>query len=79
MKTRADDTKIIVFCAKLGKEWDWAVVVANGFSGGIITLWRKHIERVTSVTVSRKAFHLVISYNNNVDWVLYIIYNATQI
>lgn len=79
VETRANEARLRRFCGKLGKDWKWAAMVANGYSGSIITFWKRHIGCVTPVAISRYALHLVISDNNDADWVFAVIYNDTWI
>lgn len=39
VETRADSGRVDRFCRKLPKHWEWAAILADGFSGGIIVLW----------------------------------------
>lgn len=54
-------------------------MVATSYSGGIITLWKRHISCVTPVAISRKALHLVISDFNNASWVISTICNNSRV
>lgn len=79
VETRADEVRLRRFCAKLGKEWEWAAVAANGYSGGIIVLWKRQVGCVTPMAISRFALHLVISDNSNSDWFVSVIYNDSRV
>lgn len=62
-------------CDKINHCWHWAAIPSNGFSGGIIMLWKRDLGRVTPVVVSRFALHLVISSNEE-TLILTTIYNS---
>lgn len=38
VETRANDERLERFCSKLKPKWNWAAIVAEGYSGGIITI-----------------------------------------
>lgn len=78
VETRANVDRADHFCSKISRNWEWATLLAEGFSGGIIVLWAKALGQVTLIAVSRRAFHLVISLNNSSNWVLSVIYNSNR-
>lgn len=61
------------FCSKITHLWDWAAILAEGMSGGIIVLWRKDIGRVTPLAVTRKALYLIISSNPSSNHIVSVI------
>lgn len=79
VETRANADRTYRFCSKISKNWEWAAILADGFSGGIIVLWDKFLGYVTPIAVSRRDLHLVISTNNSFNWVLSVIYNSTRL
>ncbi|XP_039146767.1 uncharacterized protein LOC120284004 [Dioscorea cayenensis subsp. rotundata] len=70
VETRANADRTYRFCSKISKNWEWAAILADGFSGGIIVLWDKFLGYVTPIAVSRRDLHLVISTNNSFNWVI---------
>lgn len=79
VETRPDDVCLRCFCMKLGKDLNLVAIVASGVFSGIITIWISHLGCVTLIIVSHRALHMVISYNNNVEWMFLFIYNATRV
>lgn len=79
VETRADSVRLEKFCNRLGRAWHWAAILLEGYSGGIIIIWKKHIGRVTPMARSRSALHLVITPDNQKSWVLFTIYNSNRI
>lgn len=79
VETRADENRVARFCSKFAKNWNWAAVAAEGYSGGIIVLWQKRIGFVTPLIHSRRALHLIISSSSNVHWLLTVVYNAQRL
>lgn len=61
VETRANSDRVDRFCKKVPKHWEWAAILADGFSGGIFVLWNKAIGMVTPIAVSRRALHIIIS------------------
>lgn len=47
VETREDNGRINNFCSKLGHKWAWAAIVAGGYSGGIIVIWKKQVGKIT--------------------------------
>ncbi|XP_039144058.1 uncharacterized protein LOC120281255 [Dioscorea cayenensis subsp. rotundata] len=79
VETRADNGRLAKFCSKLSKRWAWAAIVAEGYSGGIIVAWQRHIGKVTPLVRSRFVLHLVITNCRNESWIISTIYNSTHI
>lgn len=53
VETRADSSRVDRFCKKLPRHWEWAAILADGFSGGIFVLWNPIIGKVTPLAFSR--------------------------
>ncbi|KAJ0967159.1 hypothetical protein J5N97_024076 [Dioscorea zingiberensis] len=79
VETRTDQNRAINFCNKFSRGWQWATIPAQGFSGGIVTLWKQRVGMVTPIATSRFALHLIISSKNPKQWLLSVIYNAQNI
>ncbi|KAJ0967480.1 hypothetical protein J5N97_024397 [Dioscorea zingiberensis] len=79
VETRADTQRTRNFCKKFKKQWDWAATPARGYSGGIIILWKKDIEKVTPICFSRHVIHLTISNNPFKPWIISIVYNGQSL
>ncbi|XP_039123479.1 uncharacterized protein LOC120260105 [Dioscorea cayenensis subsp. rotundata] len=79
VETRADSDRLDRFCRKIPKTWDWAAVLANGFSGGIIVMWHKSIGRVSPIAVSRRALHIIITDNSSNAFLISVVYNSYRI
>lgn len=58
---------------------DWAAILAEGFSGGIITLWNRNIGYVTPIAASRRALDLIISPDNVTHYIVFVIYNSNSL
>ncbi|XP_039138822.1 uncharacterized protein LOC120276159 [Dioscorea cayenensis subsp. rotundata] len=78
VETKANEDRVYRFCQKLPADWDWAAILADGFSGGIIVAWNKIIGTVSPVVSSRRALHLVISNNVYSNCLISVIYNASN-
>lgn len=78
VETRANEDRFIRFCRKVPKCWDCAAFLSDGFSGGIIVLWHKSIGTVTPVAVSRRALHIVISFDSSKTFLISMVYNSTR-
>lgn len=76
VETRADEPRVLHFCRKFNRSWEWVAVPAIGMSRGIIVLWKETIGWVSPVAVTKACLHLVISPTPNDSWVLSIIYNG---
>lgn len=50
--------------------------IADGYSGGIITLWRKGTCPVTPIVKSKHILHLVLSTPSLDTWIISVIYNS---
>lgn len=61
VETRANDNRLQRFCSKLKSQWKWAAILAEGYFGGIITIWNCKIGYVTPLIRSRFALHLVVT------------------
>ncbi|XP_039138794.1 uncharacterized protein LOC120276131 [Dioscorea cayenensis subsp. rotundata] len=79
VETRADNGRLDKFCCKLSNHWAWAAIVADGYSGGILVFWQKHLGKVTPLVKSRYVLHLVITNSKNESWVLSTVYNSSHI
>ncbi|XP_039136217.1 uncharacterized protein LOC120273617 [Dioscorea cayenensis subsp. rotundata] len=78
VETHANGARVDRFCGKFAKKWNWAALLADGLSGGIFIIWKKHLGLVTPIAVSRRALHLVISPSFNSSWILSVIYNSNK-
>lgn len=78
VETRANEDCVNRFCAKLPNAWDWASILVDGYSGGIVVAWNKLIGLVLPTVISRRALHLVISPGFSSNWVISVIYNASH-
>lgn len=76
--TRANDDWLQRFCAKLKSQWKWAAILAEGFFGGIITIWNHKLGYVTPLVRSRFALHLVMTTGLNMNWIILAIYNSNS-
>lgn len=76
VETRADSDRLDLFCSKFSRTWEWASILAEGFSGGIIVIWKKSLGQVTPLAVSRRALHLIISPTPSSNHIISIIYNS---
>lgn len=79
VETRANSARLDSFSAKLDRNWAWAAIEADGYSGGIIVTWQRDIGMVTPIVKSRYALHLVITNSKNESWILSTIYNPSRI
>lgn len=79
METRADNGRIDNFCSKLGHNWVWAAIVAEGYLGGILVIWQKQLGKVTLIAISRYVLHVVVTSAKNETWILSTIYNPSRI
>lgn len=52
VETRADSARLNRFRSKLSQVWDWAAILDEGMSGGIIVLWKRNIGQVIQMVVS---------------------------
>lgn len=59
VETRVNDDRLQRFCSKLKSQWRWVEILAEGYSGGIITIWNYKIVFVTPLVRSRFLFHMV--------------------
>lgn len=51
VETRTNDDWVNCSCAKLPNSWDWAVILAEGYSGGILVAWNELHAQVTSANL----------------------------
>lgn len=79
VETRAKEPRILRFCKRFRRIWSWAAIHSQGFSGGIILLWRKNLILATPVVIAQSALRLVISSNPVGVWILSVIYNGQAI
>ncbi|XP_039130894.1 uncharacterized protein LOC120267295 [Dioscorea cayenensis subsp. rotundata] len=77
-ETRANADRLARFCRKVSKHWDWAAILSDGFSGGIIVLWHKSVGVVTPVSVSKRALHIIITNNSSKTFLISVIYNSSR-
>lgn len=73
--TKSNADRIHHFYNRLTDRWEWDVIPLNGYSRGIVVLWKRLVVIVTLVAVSRSAFHLIIS-NSDDSWILTTVYNS---
>lgn len=78
VETRANADRADRFCAMFTRNWNWAALLADGFSGGVIILWNKHLGQVSPIAVSRRALHLVISSSRFTSCIISVIYNSNH-
>lgn len=78
LETKTNSDRILRFCNRLKPRWDWATILASGFSGGILILWRQQVGCVTPIAISKLALHLVITTSFD-SWVLFAIYNSQML
>lgn len=78
VETIANFNRVDRFCNKISRSWNWTALLADGYSGGVIVLWRKTLGVVSPVAVSRRAVHLVISPSSSTNLIIYIIYNSNH-
>lgn len=79
VETRANSPRVDKFCKNISRSWNWTALLADGFSGGIIVLWRKSLGVVSPVAVSRRALHLVISPSSSITLLISVVYNANRL
>lgn len=77
--TKANNVRLNCFCSNIFMSWDWAAILAEGFSGGIITLWNRNIGYVTPIAASRRALDLIISPDNLTHYIVFVIYNSNSL
>ncbi|XP_039146778.1 uncharacterized protein LOC120283989 [Dioscorea cayenensis subsp. rotundata] len=78
VETRADNSRLDIFCSKLGQKWAWAAIAADGFSGGLIVIWQKQLGKVSPLARSRYVLHLVVTNVKNESWILSTVYNSNH-
>lgn len=78
VKTRANSERVDCFCSKIPRHWEWAALLANGYSGGIIVMWNKEFGHVALFAVN-KALHLIISPYPSSIFIISIIYNSNRL
>ncbi|XP_039118690.1 uncharacterized protein LOC120254702 [Dioscorea cayenensis subsp. rotundata] len=78
IETRANLERLDRFCKKVPNQWGWAVILADGYSGGIIVLWNTVIGQVTPLAFSRHALHLVVSSALSKTFLISVIYNSLR-
>lgn len=79
IETGVDCDHVFRFCSRFSIGWNWAAIVANGYSGGIITLWRDGLGHVTPIMKSNYILHLVISNPSLDSLIISIIYNSYKV
>lgn len=79
IETGVDCDHVFRFCSTFSRGWNWAAIVANGYSGGIITLWRDGLGHVTPIVKSNYILHLVISNPSLDSLIISIIYNSYKV
>lgn len=65
VETRANENQVECFRTKLPNSWDWAAILAGGYSGGILVAWSKSLRWVSPLAASRRALYLIISHNSS--------------
>lgn len=78
-KSLADTNRVERFCSKFTRRWLWAAIVAEGYSGSIIIMWRHHIGLVTPLDFPRMNLHLVVMPNSRETCLLSIVYNGQRL
>lgn len=82
VETRANEERVIHFCNKFTKKWEWVVIpswVCHAAGVGeweIIILWKKRFGKITPVAFSHFTLYLVISSDKSKDWIMSVVYNA---
>lgn len=56
-----------------------AVILANGYSGGINVAWNTSLGHITPVAVSCHAPHLIVSLYSSHNWLVSVVYNSTHL
>lgn len=79
LETRANHDRVDRFCSKLPRCWEWAAILAEGYSSGIIVLWNCRIGLATPVAVSRRALHLILSPVSSKVSILSFVYNSYRL
>lgn len=79
VETRANGDRVVRFCNHFARNWNWVAIPADGYSGGIIILWRKQIGKISPVVHSRRALHLIFSSSADHPWIISVVYNAHHI
>lgn len=79
VETKTNDDRLERFCSKLKSKWNWAAIVAEGYSGGIITIWSHSIGYVTPLVKSKHVFHLVITTSTAKTWIISTVYNSNHL
>lgn len=79
VETRADSSRVDRLISKLSRLWRWAAILANGYSGGIMVIWNSRLGLVSPIAISRRALHLIISYDQSHSWLISVIYNGTRL
>lgn len=75
VETKTDIVRSLRFYNRFARSWEWAVIPAQGFSGGIIVLWSRGLGLVTPLAATRMSLNLVISSTEG-PWILTVIYNS---
>lgn len=52
-------TRSFIFALSSGA-WNWAAILAEGYSGRIIILWKSSIGKITPLAIFRASVHLAI-------------------
>ena len=79
VESRANQERVERFVARFSRSWNWAAITSEGYSGGIIVLWRRQLGSVTPIARSRLALHLVITPGLLPSWILTVVYNGQRI
>lgn len=79
IETRPDEARVGCFCKHLEKWWEWAAILAQGFSAGILILWNHGIGKVTPIALICYTLNLVISTSRPSHWVLSVVYNSQKV
>ncbi|XP_039119691.1 uncharacterized protein LOC120255989 [Dioscorea cayenensis subsp. rotundata] len=79
VETRANEDRILRLCNQFARVWNWVAIPANGYSGGIIVFWLKHLGKITPVAHSHRALHLVFSSFADHPWIISVVYNAQHL
>lgn len=75
IETRVIDSRIKCFCSIFPNRWNWAAIIADGYSGRIIILWLRKIGIISPIVHSRYALHLIISLTSENQCILCVVYN----
>lgn len=77
-ETRANSEQVDHFCSRIPRNWQWAAILSDGLSGGIIVIWNPIIGQVTPVASSHRALHLVVTTQASLSSIISVVYNSLK-